>query len=75
MWILPPLKTRSTTGPAIHLSIFPFTHHQITLQVFAQPVRKIDKQKERWVDIDSINSIPIPSPHHRAIADLLAARN
>ena len=75
MWILPPRKTRPITGPAIHLSTFPFTHHQITLAVFAQPVRKIDKQKERWVDVDSIGSIPIPSPHHRAIADLLTARN
>ena len=75
LWILPPLKTSSRAGPTIHLSIFPFTHHQITLQVFAQPPRKIDKQKQRWIDIDSIDSIPIPSPHHRAIADLLAVRN
>jgi hypothetical protein len=75
MWILPPLKTTPATGRAMHRSVFPFTHHQITLQVFAQPTRRIDQQKERWVDLDSINSIPIPSPHHRAITDLLGARN
>jgi A/G-specific adenine glycosylase len=75
MWILPPLNTMPVTDRAIHRSIFPFTHHQITLQIFAQPSRKIDQQKERWIDLASINSIPIPSPHHRAIAELLAARN
>ena len=75
MWILPPLKAIPATGRAIHRSVFPFTHHEITLQVFAQPLRKTDKQKERWIDLESINSIPIPSPHLRAIADLLVARN
>jgi A/G-specific adenine glycosylase len=75
MWILPPLKTRPAPDRAIHRSVFPFTHHQITLQVFAQPSRQIDRTKERWIELASINSIPIPSPHHRAIVDLLAARN
>jgi A/G-specific adenine glycosylase len=75
MWILPPLKTMPVTNRAIHRSVFPFTHHQITLEIFAQSPRKIDKLKQHWIDIDSINSIPIPSPHHRAITDLLGARN
>jgi A/G-specific adenine glycosylase len=75
MWILPPLKAIPATGRAIYRSVFPFTHHQVTLQIFAQPPRKIDKQKQQWINIDSINSIPIPSPHHRAITDLLGARN
>jgi hypothetical protein len=75
MWILPPLKARPVPGRAMHRSVFPFTHHQITLQVFAQPSRQIDRTKERWIDLASINSIPIPSPHHRAIVELLAARN
>jgi A/G-specific adenine glycosylase len=70
MWILPP--ARSTSGRAAHTSIFPFTNHRITLRVFAQAPRKIDKLTQRWIDISSIPSIPIPSPHHRAIADLLA---
>jgi A/G-specific adenine glycosylase len=70
MWILPP--ARSTSGRAVHTSIFPFTNHRITLQVFAQSSRKIDKITQRWIDIDSIPSLPIPSPHHRAITDLLA---
>jgi A/G-specific adenine glycosylase len=73
MWILPP--TRSTSGLPVHMSIFPFTNHRIRLQVFAQSPRKIDEVTQRWIDIDSIPSIPIPSPHNRAIADLLAGRH
>lgn len=73
MWILPPAG--STRGRAVHRSIFPFTNHRITLRVFAQSSRKMDKLTQRWVDIGSIRSIPIPSPHHRAIADLLTVRN
>lgn len=69
MWILPP--TRSTTTPAIHLSIFPFTHHQVTLQVFAKPAGELDQQSRRWFSTSQLNSIPIPSPHRRAINDLL----
>ena len=71
MWILPPLKTRSTTNGAIHTSIFPFTHHRVTLRVHRLRTRKIDKRTQRWISIDSLDSIPIPSPHRRAIVDLL----
>ncbi len=73
MWILPP--ARSVSGRAIHTAMFPFTNHRITLEVFAQSLRRIDKCTQRWVDADSIRSMPIPSPHRRAIIDLLAARN
>jgi A/G-specific adenine glycosylase len=72
MWILP--SARSTTGHPIHTSIFPFTHHQVTLRVFQKPPRKIDRKHERWFPTHSIESIPIPSPHRRAIVDLLGGR-
>jgi len=71
MWILPPFKTRSTTNGAIHTSIFPFTHHRVTLRVHQQRARKIDKRTQRWISIDSLDSVPIPSPHRRAIASIL----
>jgi hypothetical protein len=61
---------------------FPFTHHRITLRVFPPLRRKIDppndgcavanNHSQRWFQIDSIDSIPIPSPHRRAIASLLS---
>jgi A/G-specific adenine glycosylase len=75
MWILPPLHarpaTRSTSTRPIHLSIFPFTNHRITLKVFTKQPRRIDKQKQRWFSTRQLSFIPIPSPHRRAILDLL----
>ena len=38
---------------------------------FGDP-RKIDKHSQHWIRIDSLDSIPIPSPHRRAIAALLS---
>jgi A/G-specific adenine glycosylase len=76
MWILPPLKLdcfkqSSLRGP-IYESVFPFTHHRVTLRVFRQPQRKIDISNEHWFAIRQLKSIPIPSPHRRAIVSLLA---
>ena len=69
MWILPQLKSRSMRKRPIHVSIFPFTNHRVTLKVFRQRQNKIDRQ--RWFPIRALGSIPIPSPHRRAIVDLL----
>ena len=73
MWILPPLKTRSTIKRPFYMSIFPFTNHRITLKVFPQSLLRIDNQRQRWFSPRALESIPIPSPHRRAIVDLLSA--
>jgi A/G-specific adenine glycosylase len=67
MWILPPLATKFINRRPIYKSVFPFTNHRITLKVYAHQRRKIDKRSQRWIKIDLIDSIPIPSPHHRAL--------
>ena len=81
MWILPRLQTRPINRPPIYKSIFPFTNHRVALNVYAQRWRKIDppkdgfavanKHSQRWIRIDSLDSIPIPSPHRRAMRYLL----
>jgi len=73
MWILPPLQVRSATERPVHISIFPFTHHRITLKIFGPSTRKISQPAQRWFDIDSLDSIPIPSPHRRALWQLFIA--
>ena len=72
MWTLPRLE-KSTGKRPLHMSIFPFTNHRVTLHVFAHRARKIDEQRQRWFQIDALRSIPIPSPHRRAIEQLIAA--
>ncbi len=73
MWMLPPFIARSTSTPPIHSSVFPFTNHQITLRVHSRRRGKIDNRRQRWFDRSSLNKIPIPSPHRRAIEQLFRA--
>ena len=69
MWILPPLNGNSKIGPAIYESVFPFTNHRITLEIFSAPSRK--NRSRRWFSRQDLDSIPMPSPHRRAIEQLL----
>jgi A/G-specific adenine glycosylase len=75
MWILPPLKVdcfkqSSFRRRAIYTSVFPFTNHRVTLQVFATGHTRLPTSRS-WFPIRSLDSVPIPSPHRRAITDLL----
>jgi A/G-specific adenine glycosylase len=74
MWVLPRVQTRPLNRSPIYKSVFPFTNHRVRLNVYAVRVRKIDKHSQRWIRIDSLDSVPIPSPHKRAMRDLLSAR-
>jgi A/G-specific adenine glycosylase len=71
MWILPPLNRSRQRDGAIYKAKFPFTNHRITLQVFDRPPRKIDNRQERWFRLRQLESIPLPSPHRRALMALL----
>jgi A/G-specific adenine glycosylase len=70
MWILPPLDLSSKRNGAIYKATFPFTNHRVTLQIFRHRKRKIDNHR-KWFPFRKLNSIPIPSPHRRAIDALL----
>src|SRR6266480_110425 len=72
MWILPPLQKRSPNQRPVYRSTFPFTNHRVALNVYAPYRRKIDKHSQRWIRIESLDSIPIPSPHRRALRYLLS---
>ena len=81
MWMLPRLHARPRNRPPIYESIFPFTNHRVALEVFAQRQQKIDaprdgftvanRNSQHWIRINSLESIPIPSPHLRALRHLL----
>ena len=70
MWILPRLAERPVSGRLLHRSSFPFTHHRVTLDVFAgDQARRSGLQ--RWIRLDELATIPLPSPHRRALHVLL----
>ena len=71
MWILPRLTALPTRQP-LHRSEFPFTNHRITLAVYSLSSLKKSAAR-RWFPIHELNSIPLPSPHRRALDCILAA--
>lgn len=71
MWILPMLRTKSATQQPVYESHFPFTHHRIKLVLFRKNRLRIARANQRWFPVRAIGSIPIPSPHRRAIEALL----
>ena len=73
MWILPPLQTRSPTKSAVHMSIFPFTHHRITLAVYRHRAPPKIFSNQSWFEISALENLAMPSPHRRAVRHLLNA--
>ena len=72
MWILPPLQKRSASQRPAYRSIFPFTNHRVALNVYALRRNKIDKNhSQRWIRVDRLDSIPVASPHRKAVRYLL----
>jgi len=76
MWILPPLAGNSIDhssvrrGP-VYESVFPFTHHRVTLSVYSRTAPKRIASGQRW--FKSIEHVAMPSPHRRAIDALLGS--
>ncbi len=68
MWILPRLTSAPTAAIPLHTAEFPFTHHRITLAVFAHPVAP--RPVHRWFPLAALAEIPMPSPHRRALNSL-----
>jgi A/G-specific adenine glycosylase len=71
MWILPAANGNSRNQRPVYRAVFPFTNHRISLEIFRGSNRKIDK-RHRWFSKRGVKLIPIPSPHRRAIEQLLA---
>ena len=70
MWILPRIEAPAQPARLLHRSHFPFTHHRVTLDVFAGSLPRTSPA-QRWFAVDEIASIPLPSPHRRALDSLL----
>ena len=71
MWMLPRLATPPASKP-VHVSEFPFTNHRITLAVFSGPAAaRITKASQRWFPLNALDSVPLPSPHRRALTALI----
>jgi A/G-specific adenine glycosylase len=71
MWILPRLAKKPVAHKPAHCSQFPFTHHRITLAVYPGLHQAKKSRGLRWFPIRDLPSVPVPSPHRRALEQLL----
>lgn len=72
MWILPRLRSSPPGAALLHSSEFPFTHHRVRLEVYAAPFPNESATEARqWFSHEQIHSLPMPSPHRRALTALL----
>jgi A/G-specific adenine glycosylase len=74
MWILPPLEPtwleqRPLYPQPVYESVFPFTHHRVTLSVFRRAAPKRIAPGQQW--FGSIQEVAMPSPHRRAAQSLI----
>ena len=74
MWILPRLPRPTVNRKPAHRSEFPFTHHRITLAIYSRPTPGRTIRGLRWFPLRDLSSIPVPSPHRRALTELLASK-
>ena len=74
LWMLPSLEVKPIGQLALHVSEFSVTHHRITLAVFASPRQHAANKSKRWFRVRELAAIPIPSPHRRALNQLLCNR-
>lgn len=76
MWILPPVEINSERSRLrmrpVYQSVFPFTHHRVTLAVYRRPPPTQIARQQQW--FVSTNDAAMPSPHRRAL-DALLPRN
>jgi A/G-specific adenine glycosylase len=73
MWMLPRLEKPPASETPVHISRFPFTNHRITLSVFRYTGRtRLATPSQRWFPLTALDSIPLPSPHRRALLAILA---
>lgn len=74
LWSLPKLRLPPTTAPLFQ-TVYPFTHHRITLQVHAAQPSDVLSAEQSWFAPERIlDEAALPVGHRRAVSALLAAR-
>ena len=66
LWKLPALHAAPHAEPLLTIE-YPFTHHRVTLSVFAQPVPAPLREHLAWHLLTSLAKVPLTAPHRRAI--------
>ena len=71
LWKLPALPAAPHATPLLTLE-YPFTHHRVTLAIFAQPAPSTLGENQAWHPLAAIAKLPLTAPHRRTIEHLRA---
>lgn len=74
MWILPRRRVAPAESRVLYSAEFPFTQHRITLRVCEAPLENEMVTGQRAFPLHELDTIPMPSPHRRALMTLLEAQ-
>ena len=71
LWKLPRLSTTPPEAPPALTFTYPFTHHRVTLRVFAEAPPRHPGANQSWISTAEFATLPITAPHRRAVERLL----
>lgn len=71
LWKLPALAATPRDTPARVTLDYPFTHHRVTLRVFATTAPPTLQADQQWFDLAELSDLALPSPHRRAVERLV----
>ena len=72
LWKLP--RATQVAGKSLLLTLdYPFTHHRVTLAVYAHPMPSLIPEDHAWHAIPALQELPLAAPHRRALNQLLSA--
>jgi A/G-specific adenine glycosylase len=69
LWKLPRLPAPPQREPLLRAE-YPFTHHRVSLRVFAASPPAELSENQGWFDADALRGAALPSPHRRAVEQL-----
>ena len=73
LWKLPVLTPPHVKSQLLVAFDYPFTHHRVTLSVYAARQSAALSPGQQWIPLDRIDSIALAAPHRRAIKRLAAS--
>jgi A/G-specific adenine glycosylase len=74
LWKLPLLTTIPADARLLLALDYPFTHHRVTLSIFAPDSPQTIKPAQQWIPLNAIDTVALAAPHKRAIKRLSALR-
>ncbi len=73
LWKLPLLESEPEGEPPLFETVYPFTHHRITLRVYPSQAPAAPKDFQRWFALESVLSeAALPAGHRRALLALIS---